>query len=52
MDFVWIWEQTTSFSFYNMDKPIFITKVESVYGAVQTESLYNTNTFSLYKVKD
>jgi hypothetical protein len=28
----------------------FITEVESVYCAVRTESLYNTDTFRLYKV--
>jgi len=28
----------------------FVTEVESVYGAVRTESLYNTDTFSLSKI--
>jgi len=45
--FVWIREQRISFSFYNMDKLLFITEAESVYSAVRTESLYKTDTFSL-----
>jgi hypothetical protein len=37
-----------NFSFYN----IFVTEVESVYCAVRSESLYNTDTFRLYRVND
>ena len=45
--FVWIPEQTASFSLYNKDKLVFITKTDSVYSAVRTESLYNTYIWSL-----
>ena len=44
---VWISEQTVTFSLYNINRMDFITEVESVYIAVRTESIYNTDTFSL-----
>jgi hypothetical protein len=44
MSFVWLAEQTVTFSLYIINRLIFMTKVESVYTAVRTESLYNTDT--------
>ena len=35
-------EQTAIFALYNINSLVFITEVESVYNAVRTESLYNT----------
>jgi hypothetical protein len=43
--FVWISEQTADFVLHNIKSLVFITEVESVYSAVRTESLYNTDTF-------
>jgi len=43
MCFVWISEQTVNFSLYIINILVFITEVESVYSAVCTESLYNTD---------
>jgi hypothetical protein len=40
-------EQTTTFALKNIKRLVFITEVESVYGAVRTESLYKTDTFRL-----
>jgi hypothetical protein len=40
-------EQTASFAVHNFKSLVFITEVDSVYSAVRTESLYNTDTFSL-----
>ena len=37
-------EQTAIFALYCINLPVFITEVESVYCAVRTESLYNTDT--------
>jgi len=45
--FVWISEQTANFALQNIIRVVFITEVESVYCAVRTESLYNTDTFHL-----
>jgi len=45
--FVWISEQTASFALHIIKRLVFITGVESVYCAVRTESLYNTDTFRL-----
>ena len=42
--FVWISEQTVSFALYYFSRLVFINEVESVYCAVRTESLYNTET--------
>jgi len=44
---VWISEQTAKFSLYNIHGLDFITEAESVYSAVRTGSLYNTDTFRL-----
>jgi len=38
------------FALHNIKRLVFITKVESVYCAVWTESLYNTDTFRLQQV--
>jgi len=43
----WISEQAATFSLYNIHRLDFITGAESVYSAVRTESLYNTDTFRL-----
>ena len=50
--FVLISEQIGNFALHNINSLVFITGVESVYCAVRTESLYNTDTFRLQKVKD
>ena len=44
MYFVWMSEQTVTFALYIVNRLGFITKVESVYCAVWTES-YITDTF-------
>jgi len=44
---VWISEQAANISLYNIHRLDFITEAESVYRAVRTESLYNTDTFRL-----
>jgi len=44
---VWNSEQTVSFAVHNIKRLVFITEAESVYCAVRTESLYNTDTFRL-----
>jgi len=43
MCFVCISEQTATFSLYSINLLVFITVVESVYSAVQTDSLYKAN---------
>ena len=43
MCFVWISEQTAIISLYNINLLVFINETESVYCAVRTESLYNSN---------
>jgi len=40
MCFVSISEQTVSFVLYIISRLVFVTKVESVHSAVQTEALY------------
>ena len=45
MCLVWISEQTGHFSLHNIKGVAFITEVESVYYAVRSDSLYNTDTF-------
>ena len=40
-------EQTATFALYCIDWLVFITVVESVYSAVRTESLHNTDTIRL-----
>jgi len=50
--FVWISKQTADFALYDIKRLVFIAEVESVCSsAVRTESLYNTDTFCLGKVK-
>ena len=44
MCFVWVAEETVTFALYIINRLVFITEVESVYCAVRSESLYNTNT--------
>jgi hypothetical protein len=48
--FVWTSEQTANFVLQNSKRLVLITEVKSVYCAVRTESLYNTDTFRLSKV--
>jgi len=38
---------TANFALHNTERLVFITELESVYCAVRTESLYNTDTFRL-----
>jgi len=45
MYFVSISEQTVALALYIINRLGFITEVVSVYCAVRTESLYNTDTF-------
>ena len=45
--FLWISEQTANFALQNIKILVFITEVESVYCAVRTESVYNTDTSRL-----
>jgi hypothetical protein len=40
MCFVWIWEQTTIISLYNINWSVLITEIGCVYCAVRTGSLY------------
>jgi len=40
-------EQTANFALCITKRLVFITEVESVYSAVRTGSLYNTDTFRL-----
>ena len=44
MCFVWISEQTLSFTLYSINWLVCLTEVESVYSAGRIESLYNTDT--------
>jgi len=41
--FVWILEQTANFALHCIKRLAFITEVDSVYCAVRTEPLYNTD---------
>jgi len=43
MCFVWLSEETVTFALYVINRLVFITEVESVYCAVRTEYLYNTD---------
>jgi hypothetical protein len=43
MCFEWLSEQTVTFALYVIDRLLFITEVESVYCAVRTDSLHNTD---------
>jgi hypothetical protein len=40
---VWITEQPANFALHSIKRLVFITVVESVYSAVRTESLYDTD---------
>ena len=44
---VWTSKQTTNFALQNTKRSVFITEEVSVYSAVRTESLYNTDTIRL-----
>jgi hypothetical protein len=50
MCFVRISEQTATFALYDINRLFFITKVESVYCAVRTESLYKTHRVRLLRL--
>jgi hypothetical protein len=45
-------QQTVTFAFYITKSFGFITQAESVYRAVRNESLYNTDRFCRYMVKE
>jgi hypothetical protein len=47
MYFVRISEQAATFALQNIKRLVFITEVESVYSAVNTESLYKTDILRL-----
>jgi hypothetical protein len=49
MCFVRILEQTATFALWNINRLVFITEVDSVYSAVRTESLYQTDNASSLK---
>jgi len=49
MYFVWISEQTAIFSLYGINLSVFITQAESVYCAVRTGALNQTETVSSLK---
>jgi hypothetical protein len=49
--FVRVSEQTATFALYIIDWLVFITMVESVYCAVQTDSLYKADYVSSLKVQ-
>jgi hypothetical protein len=51
MFFVCISEQTAIFASYSISRLVLIIKVENVYCAVRTESLYNTDTLRRQGVK-
>ena len=42
-------EQMATFVLYSINGFVFITEVESVYSAVRTEFLYNTDKFRIYR---
>ena len=50
MCFAWISEQTAVISLYSINLMVFITEAESVYCAVRTGSLNQTDTVSYLKV--
>jgi len=39
--------RTATITLYSINSLVFITELKSVYSAVRTESLYNTDTFRL-----
>ena len=48
---VWLSEQRVTYALYITNRLDYITEVESVYCAVRIESLYNTDTPYLERVK-
>ena len=50
MCFVWISEQTATFTLYSIKGLLFITETECVYCEVQNESLYKTDMIHLERV--
>jgi len=44
-------EQTATFALYDINSLVFITEMKSVYSAVRTESLYNTDNFVFKRLK-
>ena len=52
MCFVWLSEETVTFAVHIINRLVFITKVEGVYCAVRTESLYDTDRFRFQRVKE
>jgi hypothetical protein len=50
MYFVWISEQTETYALYTINRLVIISRVQSVYCVVQTESLYKTDTVRLERV--
>jgi hypothetical protein len=44
MCFMWLSEETVTFSLYKINRLIFTIEAESVYFAVRPESLYKINT--------
>jgi len=52
MRLAWISEQTAIISLYNINLQVFITEAESVYSAVRTGSLNQTDTVSSLKGYD
>jgi hypothetical protein len=51
MCFVWLSDQTVTFALDIINRLVFITEAESVYCAVRTEPLYNTDMSGNLKVK-
>jgi len=50
MCFVWLSEQTVTFTLYVINSLLFVTEVVSDYSAVRTDSLYNTDKSRTLKV--
>ena len=46
---MWISEKTATFALYVINSSVFITVVESVYSAVQADSLYKADYVSPFK---
>jgi hypothetical protein len=47
MCFIWNAKETLTFALHNINRSVVVTKVESVYQAVCTETLYTTDMFHL-----
>jgi hypothetical protein len=52
MCFVWLSDKTVTFALYIIKTLDFITEMESVYSAVRTEYLYNTDMSGTWRVND